>query len=141
MDFNSFFTENHIKKTLGRVKILEILVEQKEAIDAEKIFEICSEKNLKIDLSTIYRTLELYFNRGIVEKYDFGDGKYSYMLKKAKHKHVLECSLCHKEIEIDCPMQQLEESIRSKTGFILFEHEIDPKIKGICEECSKKRKK
>jgi len=46
---------------------------------------------------------------------------------------LLQCKLCHKEIEIECPMQQVEELIKNKTGFSSIEHQL--KIEGICEEC------
>lgn len=141
MDYEQIFKDNNIKKTHGRMCILQVLKENKNALDVENIMVKCVEKGLNIDLSTVYRTLELFCRLKIAEKYDFGDGKYSYSIKNNGHKHVLECSLCHKEIEIDCPMQQVRESIKNQTGFTLIEPEFDEKINGLCSECSKKIKR
>lgn len=135
MNFDGYFKQNNIKKTCARVNILKLLVNADNAVSVESIYEECLKKGVKIDLSTVYRTLELFTSKKIVEKYDFGDGKYSYALRKSDHKHVLECSLCHKEVEIDCPMQQIVETIKNQTGFTLIEPEIQIKIKGVCEEC------
>jgi Fur family transcriptional regulator, ferric uptake regulator len=141
MDYEKVFQENHIKKTQGRMCILEVLMENKDALDVESIMMKCIDKGMGIDLSTVYRTLELFCKVKIIEKYDFGHGKYNYSLKKSGHKHVLECNLCHKEIEIDCPMQQIKEAIRNQTGFTLIEPELDTKINGVCRECSKKNRR
>lgn len=141
MNYEQILKQNHIKRTQGRICVFEVLAENKKAINVESIMAKCIEKGMNIDLSTVYRTLELFCNVKIVEKFDFGDGKYSYALKKSGHKHILECCLCHKEIEIDCPMQQLEESIKKQTGFTLIESELDQVMSGICKECKEKSKK
>lgn len=141
MDYEQIFKENHIKRTQARMCILEVLAENRNALDVESIMMRCTQKGISIDLSTVYRTMELFCNVKIVEKYDFGDGKYNYSLKKSEHKHVLKCNLCHKEIEIDCPMQQIKEAIRNQTGFTLIEPELEEKISGLCSECSKKSKR
>ena len=99
---------------------------------------ICKEKNITLDFSTVYRTLDLFEGRGIVEKFDLGNSKYSYVLKREAHKHLLHCKLCSKAVEIECPMQQIEELIKSRTGFSSIEHEL--RIEGICEDCKSRSK-
>jgi Fur family ferric uptake transcriptional regulator len=101
----------------------------------EYIFEHCKEAGKLIDLSTVYRTLDTFESKDLVNKFDLGDGKYNYLLKEKAHKHIIECSCCHKEQEIDCPMVQIEELIKNKTGYTTMQHEL--KIKGICEDCKK----
>lgn len=139
MNIELLLREKKIKVTKGRIYILNILAETESSVEADYVMKKCKEKGLSIDLSTVYRTLELLYEKDIVDKFDLGDGKYNYILKKEKHKHILHCSLCEKEVEIDCPMLQVEEVIKNKTGFILVEHDL--KIKGICEECGRKKKK
>lgn len=136
MDWEQYLRDRKIKITKARVNVLDILTECDHALTVEDIYELFKLRGLSIDLSTIYRTLEILEDRDIVDKFDLGDGKYNYVIKKGVHKHILQCSLCHKQIEIDCPMLQIEELIRCKTGFTLVEHEL--KIKGVCEECKKK---
>ena len=133
MEIEKFLRGFDIKITQPRISILKIMEISKIAISAEKIFNICKDRELKMDLSTVYRTLDMFESKGIVEKFDLGNNKYSYILKREDHKHLLECKLCHKEIEIECPMQQIEELIKNRTGFSSIEHQL--KIEGICEEC------
>lgn len=135
MEIQEYLKKCNIKVTKGRLNILNILLNHEDALSVDFIYDECKRRGLSIDLSTIYRTMETLENKNIVDKLSLGDGKFNYKLKKEIHKHTLECSLCHKEVEIDCPMVQIEQIIKNKTGFTLMEHEL--KIKGICEECKK----
>ncbi|MHC6180769.1 Fur family transcriptional regulator [Clostridium sp. JNZ X4-2] len=138
MDVEKCLKKYEIKITKARLNILDILSKSEDAISAEGIFERLGEKNVNVDLSTIYRSLELFENKKIVRKLDLGQGEYKYVIIKEKHKHILQCKICHKQIEIDCPMQQIEEIIKNKTGFVFEEEKLDFKIKGICRDCRKR---
>lgn len=139
MNIEQFLRGNSIKVTKGRIIIIEVLQGCNSAVTVEYIYEQCKNRNVIIDLSTIYRNLELFNNKGIVDKFDLGDGKYSYIINPNKHKHILECTICHKEVEIDCPIRQVEQIIKNKTGFTISEDELDLKLKGICEDCAVKK--
>jgi Fur family transcriptional regulator, ferric uptake regulator len=135
MELETYLKKCNIKVTKGRVNILQILLNSEDAVSVDYIYEECKKRGLSIDLSTVYRTMDILEIKNIVDKFNLGEGKYNYKIKKEVHKHTLECSLCHKEVEIDCPMVQIEQLIKNKTGFTLMEHEL--KIKGICEDCKK----
>lgn len=126
---------NKIKVTFARKVILQILNEADTAVSADYIYEKCCEGNYSINLSTVYRTLEVFEEKAIVEKFDLGDRKYNYSIIKEHHNHTIECNMCHKAIELECPFKMLEEIIKSKTGFTMMEHEIH--IKGVCKSCQK----
>lgn len=137
MNIEKLLRENNIRVTKNRVTILKILEKNNKAVTADYIFEICKKNGDKVDLSTIYRTIDLLEEKDILNKFDTGEGKYNYILKNKCHKHILYCDLCHKKIEIDCPLIQVEEIVRNKTGFTFLEKEI--KLKCICEECRRKK--
>lgn len=127
--------DKKIKVTQARILIMDLLIKTEISTTAEAIYSFCIKEDRSINLSTVYRTLELLEKKDIIEKFDLGDGRYSYTFKRDKHKHILECSMCHKEIEIECPMKQIEEIIKTKTGFTMVEHNL--MIKGICDQCKK----
>lgn len=137
MEVEQYLKKKGIKVTKGRVNILDILCKANDAINVDYIFSECKKRNINIDLSTVYRSLELFQDKGIIRKFDLGQGKFSYTIKKEDHKHVLQCRLCHREVEIDCPMQEIREIIKNKTGFVYLEDELDLKLEGICNQCSK----
>lgn len=135
MDIKEILKNNKIKITKSRIIIYNILLESEESLSADYIYRKAKEEE-DINLSTVYRTLELFESQNLVDKIFLGDGKANYTIKKDSHKHNLECSLCHKKVEIPCPINQIEEMLREKVGFKLTEHDL--KLKGICENCSDK---
>lgn len=135
MNIISYLKENNIKITKARKSILEIIVCSKEPINANLIYAILIKEDIKIDLSTVYRTLDLLENKRILNKFDLGNNMYNYTINKNAHKHIIECDMCHKEMVIDCPIPQIEEQIKAKTGITLTESHVY--LKGICKDCKK----
>ncbi len=126
-----------IKITKGRTEILSILKNSENSLSAEKIYQIYKSNNININLSTVYRTLELFEEKEIIEKITLNDGVFSYKLKEKTHRHHLECDICHKEVEIPCPMLQIQELVQNATGFTLTDHDLV--MKGVCKDCKKKQ--
>ena len=135
MDIISYLKENNIRITKARKSILGIILSSSAAINANLIYELLEKDDIKIDLSTIYRTLDLLESKKILNKFDLGNNMYNYTISNNSHKHIIECDLCHKRMVIDCPIPQIEEQIKAKTGITLTESHVY--LKGICRECKK----
>ncbi|WP_061321437.1 Fur family transcriptional regulator [Clostridium botulinum] len=127
--------KNNLKLTKGRINILSILIEATYSLDVESIFKKLKEKNVNLDLSTIYRTLEVFENKDLIEKFDLGNSKYNFRFKRKKHTHTIQCKVCHKEVQIECPLFHLDEIVNKETGFSNIDHHL--KIEGVCETCVK----
>lgn len=125
-----------IKNTLHRRVILDVLQEQEKYCTCEEIFELCKLKCNNLNISTIYRNLELFHKNGMVLKVVLTDGTFSYLIETSSHTHTLNCSICHKQIEINCPIGQVSKDIKDKTGFILSH---DMEFYGICKDCNNKK--
>nr|WP_156211454.1 transcriptional repressor [Clostridium butyricum] len=139
VESQEFLKSKNIKVTRGRIEILDILKNAESSLSAEKIYLLSREKSININLSTVYRTLELFEEKQITEKITLTDGVFAYKLKKKTHRHHLRCDVCHKEIDIPCPMSQIEEMVQSETGFTLTEHDLV--MKGVCKECKNNKNK
>lgn len=137
VNIENVLRQNSIKVTKARRTIFDIILNSENSISAEFIYNTCVETGDDINLSTVYRTLELFEEKEIVDKFDLGEGRYTYCIKKNSHMHTLRCSLCNKEIDVPCPMHQVEELVKNKTGFTLTEHHLI--LKGICEQCKNKK--
>lgn len=133
METKDLLKEKGIKITRGRIVIYNIIKSSDRSLTADNIYEKCKEVGDNLNLSTIYRTLEMFDDKKIIEKFNLGDGRYSFSIKQHEHKHILECSICHKEIEVPCPMRPIMEIVKNETGFVLTDHELV--LKGICEKC------
>ncbi|WP_396136383.1 Fur family transcriptional regulator [Clostridium sp. SHJSY1] len=137
--FNDFLKRYGLKVTKGRIAILEVLTKANKSMGADAIFEECKNNGVDINLSTVYRALELFEEKEIIDKFALKEGICSYRLKGEEHKHLLKCTICNKEVQVPCPMRQIEEIVQSETGFTLTKHNLV--MTGICEECSKHEKK
>ena len=139
MDYCNLLKNNNLKVTKGRIEILKILFQYKKDLTADFIYLETKKHGVEMNQSTVYRALEVFAEKNIVDKYPLKDGVFAYDIVEDAHKHLLKCSICHKEIEIPCPMRQLSALVKSETGFTLNEHDLV--LEGVCEECSHKKKK
>lgn len=137
MEVKEFLKSKEIKITKARIEILNILMKSEKSLSAENIYQIVRADNMNINLSTIYRTLELFEEKKITQRISLMDGVFSYKLRTKTHRHFLECDICHKEIEIPCPMTQIEELVQNETGFTLTKHDLV--LRGVCKECKKNK--
>lgn len=136
MSWEIYFRENGIRVTAGRISILNIIEGSEKGLSAENIYDECKKKNNNLNLSTVYRTLELLEEKDVIKKISI-DGPSLYILKRENHKHILECDVCHKCVEIPCPMEEIEEAIKAKVGFSLTQHKLE--LNGICDQCKKNK--
>lgn len=134
--------------TLGREAILDVLSKTEEHLSAEDIYIKIHTKYPNVGLTTVYRTLEVLSDLGMVYKLDFGDKKSRYELaegpKGAHHHHHLVCTECNsvidytdfidKEIEL---LRETEKGLGEKYNFKITNHLIQ--FYGICKECSAKK--
>ncbi|KUK99366.1 MAG: Ferric-uptake regulator [Parcubacteria bacterium 32_520] len=135
--------------TIPRQIILEVLDESKGHLSAEDIYLKVYKIYPAIGLTTVYRTLELLFNMGLVFKFDFGDGRARYELtrgaKEPSHHHHLICTNCGRiidytdfideEIEL---IKKIEKELSQKYNFAIKNYTIQ--FYGLCDRCSNNKK-
>ena len=135
------FRKNGYKLTTQRRVIFEVLYEDScKHPSPEEIYDRVKDKYPEIGLATIYRTLQLMEDLGIVYKMNFNDGlsRYELCLSNAHQHHHLICMQCGRveEVEIDL-LEGLEASIEENKGFQITDHSV--KFFGICKSCQKSR--
>lgn len=135
--------ENGYKITTQRVLVFDILTENKDQhLSTEDIYALIKDKNPKMGIATIYRTLQLFEEIGLVYKHNFDDGCSRYEILSLnsteihQHHHLL-CKKCGKIIEVkEDLMNSLEEIIEKQYNFEILNHVV--KFTGICSECRNK---
>jgi len=134
--------------TSGREAILEVLLKSDKHLSAEDIYMKVHPNYPNIGLTTIYRTLDVLANLGIVFKFDFGDKRARYELaegpKGVHHHHHLVCTECGRVVDytefIDEEIKllnQTEKGLSKKYNFSIKNHLIQ--FYGLCEKCNIKR--
>lgn len=130
--------DSGLKNTKHRTTILELLKDVKQPITAEQIYCELKEKNISINLSTVYRTLETLSDKDLILKHSVtNENKAVFEYNNRVHKHYLVCMGCKKILSIEnCPLHDYEKTLEQKTDFIITGHKLD--IYGYCPECQKK---
>lgn len=133
--------------TLGREAIIDVLTKANKHLSAEDIYMRVHPKYPNIGLTTIYRTLDILVNIGIIFKFDFGDGRARYeLVENTKglnyHLHLI-CINCNRIIDytdyIDDVIElidQIEKGLSLKYNFKITNHTIQ--FYGFCKECAGK---
>ncbi len=132
--------------TAGRDAVLDVLTKSDAHLSAEDIYMRVHRIYPGIGLASVYRTLELLAQMGLVYKFDFGDGRARYELaegsKKDQHHHHLVCNNCHKVIDYNDFIEEevellkkTEKGLSRKYDFQITSHLIQ--FYGICADCRK----
>ena len=120
--------------TPQRMMVVEAIEASDDHISAEQIRAKAQLKYPYINMSTVYRTLELLTEQGLVTETDLGGGRLLYHpAGKASHHHLV-CRRCGKVKDIDVSFfQPLKEELRAKYGFDADLEHIG--IFGTCDNC------
>jgi Fur family ferric uptake transcriptional regulator len=132
----SKLSEQGYRLTPQRMMILSAIENSDGHISAEEIYAQVTAKYPHVNISTVYRTLELLKHLGLVIETDLGDGRLRYHSTEKGHHHHLVCTECGAVIDLD-------ESVLSPVkGVLLQEYGFLADLKhlaifGRCAKCSK----
>lgn len=129
------------KLTPQRRSIVDTIIENEgQHLTAEEIYDKVKKSCPEIGLATVYRTILLLEELGIISRLDLNDGcsRYEIIHSDETHRHHhLVCNICHKVSEVqDDLLEELEVSIEKQYKFKILDHSV--KFFGVCDECQKK---
>ncbi len=136
--FKQLLKENRLKFTQQRELVFKTLYDNEGHFTPEDLSSLIKEQHpdLTISIPTIYRTLALLEESGIVDSLSFGakGKKYEFGLKE-HHDHLI-CTQCGKLIEFqDDVIEKRQEEIARAFNFKMTNHTMN--ITGLCETCQK----
>lgn len=134
--FSDFLEKKDLKLTSQRRTILHVALEAKGHFSAEELLKYSKKKDATISKATVYRTLALLKESGILEEQDFGAGKRSYERAQGrKHHDHLVCIRCGKIIEFENDtIEKLQDSEAQRHSFRIVYHSL--KLFGFCKNCT-----
>ena len=137
------FRNAGFRLTLPREAILNVFSKNPQHLSAEEIFLSVHKNYPGIGLATVYRTLDLLTQVGLIFKFDFGDGKSRYELASEAikgHHHHMVCTQCGRIIDYSDFMEKevgfikgLEAELSKKHKFKIHTHQIH--FYGLCQRC------
>jgi len=138
------FRGRGFRLTVPRQIILEILEQSDEYLSADDVYLQVHERHPGIGLATVYRTLQLLAEIGMVHRIDTGEGKARYKLAEQderRRREVLICSNCRRSFPVDeIPeeqhklLDQLEQLVKADQGFTVQQDVLQ--LYGVCRECN-----
>lgn len=115
-----------LKMTEQRRIIIRVLSESGDHPDVEMIHQRAHKLDPKISIATVYRTMRLFEEAGIIEKHDFGDGRARYEeMGDEHHDHLIDMK-SGKVIEFNNEeIEKLQRMIAKKLGYNLIDHRLE----------------
>lgn len=126
IDIEALCAERGLRITDQRRTIARVLSESDDHPDVEKLHERASAIDSRISIATVYRTVRLFEEAGILDRHDFGDGRARYeATPEAHHDHLIDVET-GKVIEfVDPELEQLKRQIAEKLGYRLVDHRME----------------
>ena len=139
LKFKSFLAENQLRITSQREAIIETVFSTNQHFTAEQLLEWAQARDRSVSRATVYRTLPLLTQSGLVREMDFGKDHKFYDPNYAEHpnhSHII-CQDCEKIVEFESDkISKLEDEISHQLGFSVQTQRLQ--ITGACEELKKR---
>ena len=119
-----------VKLTDQRRIIAKVISESKKAYgesdhpDVDELYNRVSKIDPKISIATVYRTVKLFEEAGILTKHDFKGGKARYEIND-DHNHLIDIKTGEIIEFVDDEINQLQEKIAAKYGYTLVDHKLE----------------
>ena len=117
---------NGLRLTDQRRTIASVLEEAEDHPDVEELYARASTADPRISLATVYRTVKLFEEAGIIEKLEFGDGRARYEdAEREHHDHLIDIQSGEVIEFVDPDIEELQERIARRLGYELRGHKLE----------------
>ena len=115
-----------VKLTDQRKIIAKIMTEANDHPDVDELYNRVSKIDSKISIATVYRTVKLFEESGIVTKHDFKGGKARYeQLMEDHHDHLIDVKSGEIIEFVDHEIEKLQKKVAEKYGYELIDHKLE----------------
>jgi Fur family transcriptional regulator, ferric uptake regulator len=123
-----------VRPTRQRVRVLTELMGERDDVTAQELHDRLRSGGEKLGLATVYRTLGLLAEAGVIDSLSHRPGELCYRWCGQGHHHHLVCSSCHRVVELaDCELDPWLERISRAHGFVTTGHRLE--VSGLCAAC------
>jgi Fur family ferric uptake transcriptional regulator len=118
--------ERGLRLTEQRRVIARVLDAATDHPDVEELHSRAAEIDAGISIATVYRTVKLFEEAGILDKHDFGDGRARYeTADRDHHDHLIDMNSGEVIEFVDAEIEALQEKIAEKLGYRLKGHRLE----------------
>lgn len=117
-----------------RQLVLEVLQEHGGHLDAQELYRLAQARDPRLNLSTVYRTVALLRDLGLVDELYLGEDHHHYEIKTSATHYHLVCRECGAVVEFASPLiEQLKADVGRQHDFEIYEANVD--LWGVCSSC------
>jgi Fur family ferric uptake transcriptional regulator len=126
IDLEQLCADKGLRITEQRRTIAKVLSESEDHPDVEQLHARAVAIDPGISIATVYRTVRLFEDAGILDRHDFGDGRARYeAAPEAHHDHLIDVE-SGKVLEfVDPELEALQKQIAEKLGYRLVDHRME----------------
>lgn len=137
MEMTRSLKERGVRLTRQRQVLLDLIDKSGQHLDAETLYKMAREKDPKLNRVTVYRTLKMLKESGLVDELDLlhkdGDQHYYETRLKREHAHII-CLRCGKVEEyFGEPLQKMRREVEESLGFQILLARTE--VGGYCSHC------
>lgn len=135
----TYLKENNLRSTPERFRILDEVMNGSGHFDADELYTKLRNKGVKVSRATVYNSLEVLVNCGLISKYRFGENhsRFEKAFGRPRHDHLI-CLNCGDIIEfISEKINKLQEEVCKEKNFTPQNSTFQ--IFGLCSRCQKEK--
>ena len=126
IDLEQLCADKGLRITEQRRVIAQVLSESEDHPDVEMLHQRAAAIDPKISIATVYRTVRLFEEAGILDRHDFGDGRARYeAAPEAHHDHLIDVETGKVVEFVDPELEDLQKQIAEKLGYRLVDHRME----------------
>ena len=115
-----------VKLTDQRKIVARVMSESEDHPDVDELYKRVSKIDSKISIATVYRTVKLFEESGILTKHEFKGGKARYeTLNESHHDHLIDIKTGEIIEFVDDEIEKLQEKVAKKYGYKLVDHKLE----------------
>ena len=115
-----------LRMTDQRRVLARVIGQAEDHPDVEEIYARASKEDPRISLATVYRTVKLFEEAGILDKLEFGDGRARYEdAERDHHDHLIDVNSGQVIEFVDPEIEELQERIAARLGYRLIGHRLE----------------
>ena len=115
-----------VKLTDQRKIIAQVMSDSSDHPDVDELYKRVSKIDSKISIATVYRTVKLFEEVGILAKHDFRSGKARYEeLSEGHHDHLIDIKTGEITEFVDEDIEKLQKKVAEKYGYDLVDHKLE----------------
>lgn len=140
-DLDAYMAKRRLRSTEQRRLIIDTLFDSGEHVTLDGLLRQVRAVDARVGYATVYRTMKLLADSGIVQEHKFGDGFTRYELNDEEHHHDhLICLECGKITEFEEPLiEELQARVAARYEFQVRQHKHE--LYGVCSDCQKPKKR